>query len=376
MPGIIKITRDLAGTVGNAFAWFFDSVFGWLWLAALLLLVAVCMLLTPIRAIGDGGPSLYEVIATVGGMVLIAAGGGWARYRLGEERAIKVGGVLQRLILPAVIVVLALRMWSAWEVPNIWDRPLGSLTLDDIAQNVFKFAVLGVIFSFISGSVKALLLEKRLKARGLDPRKPADRRLSELRRDFELVAFHLGQVEAFDADQAGVGLAARRVQNALAIEMRHARRHCVSANFCDFPGLPVCRLFEEPPVGHFSDADGLTVDRPARPVIVRGARLCAFVNVGKDTEMKVRILIEDLPLGIRIRAEMGGDESRIGAGFFGVLTNELPAGGAGIFEQRCAAIRGELVKRISHGLSPPRGPFPPFICSNLNDVAVPRKRSR
>lgn len=132
MPDIIKITRDLTGLIGNACTCFFDSMFGWLWLAALLLVVAVVMLSGPIKAFGGGGPSLNEVIAVIGAMLLIGAGGSWTRYMLGEERAIKLGGVLGRLIVPAVIIALALRLWSSWEVPDIWHRPLAALTLSDI----------------------------------------------------------------------------------------------------------------------------------------------------------------------------------------------------------------------------------------------------
>lgn len=89
MPDIIKITRDLTGLIGNACTCFFDSMFGWLWLAALLLVVAVVMLSGPIKAFGGGGPSLNEVIAVIGAMLLIGAGGSWTHYMLGEERAIK-----------------------------------------------------------------------------------------------------------------------------------------------------------------------------------------------------------------------------------------------------------------------------------------------
>ncbi len=161
MPGIIKITRDfthnLAGLIGNMCACFFDSVLAWLWLSALLLVVAAYMFSASIKTVGNGSLGLSGIVAIIAGMLLIAAGGGWVRYKFGEERAIKVGGLLSRLILPAVIIALALWLWSVWDVPDIWDRPVGSLTFDDILQNVLKLAALAVIVSFISALVKSLV---------------------------------------------------------------------------------------------------------------------------------------------------------------------------------------------------------------------------
>src|SRR6266545_8366281 len=92
-------------------------------------------------------------------------------------------------------------------------------------------------------------------------------------RDLEFVAPHLGKVGALDADQSGFGLAPRRMQIALVVEMSRARHQAVGANLLDFAGLAVRRLLDQPPVGHLGYAGDLAVDRPARAVIVRRAAL-------------------------------------------------------------------------------------------------------
>src|SRR5262249_9119145 len=73
-----------------------------------------------------------------------------------------------------------------------------------------------------------------------------------------------------------------------------------------------------------------------------------FVNMRKNAEMQIRILIKDLSLGIRSWTKVLGDELGIGASAFGVLAHQLAAGGAPIFEQGCPAIGRELLKRIGH----------------------------
>ncbi len=128
--GIIKITRNLAGLIGSVFASLFGNLFAWLWFATLLIVVAVIIIFsTPIAVVGFGAPSLSVVVAAVGGMLLFAAGGGWAWYKFGEERAASLGGLLASLIVPAAIVAVAFRLWWAWDVPDVWNRPLAALTL-------------------------------------------------------------------------------------------------------------------------------------------------------------------------------------------------------------------------------------------------------
>ena len=78
----------------------FGNLFAWLWFATLLIVVAVIIIFsTPIAVVGFGAPSLSVVVAAVGGMLLFAAGGGWAWYKFGEERAASLGGLLASLVV-------------------------------------------------------------------------------------------------------------------------------------------------------------------------------------------------------------------------------------------------------------------------------------
>jgi hypothetical protein len=156
MVGIVKITRNLADLIGNVFDSLFGNVFAWLWFAALLIVVAILILLAPIKAVGEGGPSLSAVVATIGGMLLVAAGGGWVWRKLGEDFSIRLGGVLGRLIVFGPIIVVTIWLWWSWDVPDIWYRPLAALTLGDIGQNLLKLVVLFCGLSFISALVRAL----------------------------------------------------------------------------------------------------------------------------------------------------------------------------------------------------------------------------
>jgi hypothetical protein len=160
--GMIEITRKLASSIGNVFASLFDNLFAWFWFATLLVVVAVVIIFaTSIKMVGAGEPSLAVVVATIGGMLLVAAGGGWAWHKFGEARAIRLGGLLVSLILPAAIVGVAIRLWRSWDVPDIWDRPLAALTLADIGQNVLKLIVLFWGVSFISAVVRKLFSDWR-----------------------------------------------------------------------------------------------------------------------------------------------------------------------------------------------------------------------
>jgi hypothetical protein len=66
-----------------------------------------------------------------------------------------------------------------------------------------------------------------------------------LRRNFELVALHLGEVSAFDPDQAGVAVAPRRVQIALVVEVRDSGRQLVGADLLDLARPAVDGLLEQ-----------------------------------------------------------------------------------------------------------------------------------
>src|SRR5438128_10791 len=80
-----------------------------------------------------------------------------------------------------------------------------------------------------------------------------------------------------------------RMHIALVVNVSLAGRQVVSAAFHDFAGPSICGLFEKFPVGHFGDAGHLTVNRPARTVIVRRAVLRPLVDVGKNAKVQVWI---------------------------------------------------------------------------------------
>src|SRR5438309_6431302 len=145
-------------------------------------------------------------------------------------------------------------------------------------------------------------------------------------RRFKLVACDLAEIDPLDADKPGLALAPRRVQDALAIDVSHAGLELVAAHLRNFAGLPVCGLLNKPPVGHLGHTGSLAVYRPARSMIMRLAVLRPFINVRKNAEMQIRILIKDLSLAIRIRTKVLGDELRIGASALRVLAHQLATG--------------------------------------------------
>jgi len=155
MARISKITRNVASSlIGNVLARLFDSLFVWLWLSALLLIVAVFIILAPVQ---KGGRSAPEIAAVIGGFMLVSAIVGWAWYKVGDERAVRLGGLLAQLIVPAAITGVAGWLWWSWDVPDIWSRPLADLTLGAIALNVLKLVVLFVGVSYISDVFREII---------------------------------------------------------------------------------------------------------------------------------------------------------------------------------------------------------------------------
>lgn len=164
MAAIINITRNVASSIGSGFAGLCGNVFAWFWLAALLITIGAFIIFAPVETIGDGGRSLSQIAAMIGGFLLVGAGVGWVWRRLGAECQRLALGVVESLgglVVFAAIIVVAAWSWWSWQVPDIWSRPLAVLTLDDIAQNVFKLVVLFVGVSFVSAVFRELVAKWR-----------------------------------------------------------------------------------------------------------------------------------------------------------------------------------------------------------------------
>jgi hypothetical protein len=159
-----KITRKLTGLLDDVFGSLSGNVFAWLWFSALLIVVGAFIIFAPIETVGKGGRSLSQVVAVIGGFLLVGAGASWAWHKLDDEHqriAIRVGESLAGLIVFAAIVCLAAWSWYSWDVPDIWHRPLTALTLGDIAQTILKLGVLFLGVSFVSGVFRKLIAHWR-----------------------------------------------------------------------------------------------------------------------------------------------------------------------------------------------------------------------
>ncbi len=88
---MIKITSN-----GDVFARLFGNVFVWLCVSVLLIVVAILIHLDA---------SLSAIAATIGGLLLLAAGAGWAGRKLSDEQQASVGGFVLSLIVPGLMPV-------------------------------------------------------------------------------------------------------------------------------------------------------------------------------------------------------------------------------------------------------------------------------
>jgi|SRR5215472_173593 len=164
MAAIINITRNLASSLGNGFAGLCGNVFAWFWFSALLITVGAFIIFAPVETIADGGRSLAQIAAMIGGFLLVGAGIGWVWRRLGEECqriGLRVAESLGGLVVFAAIIVVAAWAWWSWDVPDIWNRPLAVLTLGDMAQNALKLGTLFVGVTFVSSVFRELVAQWR-----------------------------------------------------------------------------------------------------------------------------------------------------------------------------------------------------------------------
>src|SRR6516225_12461958 len=116
------------------------------------------------------------------------------------------------------------------------------------------------------------------------------------------------------------------MQISLTIEVRHAGSHFVCSHLCNPARLPICWFFDKPPIRHLGFTGGLTVDSPARPVIVRSAGFGTLIDVAEYAEMKVGILVKNRAFRIHVGAEVPGHKVSIGARLLGKLANALTTG--------------------------------------------------
>ena len=81
---------------------------------------------------------------------------------------------------------------------------------------------------------------------------------------------------------------------------------------------------------------------------MRRADAFAFIDMGKNAEFQIGILVEDLSVFGIVRSEIRRHEISIGACTFGVLTAQFTPGRTWLLCQRGAAVCGELLEGIRH----------------------------
>src|SRR5262249_39913631 len=121
---------------------------------------------------------------------------------------------------------------------------------------------------------------------------------------------HLVEILPLDAQELGRAVAARRMEIALVVEMRHAGLQRVVAGEAHLAHLASAGRFDQRPVAHHRFSRNLAVDRPGRPVIMRLARARVMIGVSADAEAELRVLVDDVALA-GTGPEMRGDESRV-----------------------------------------------------------------
>jgi hypothetical protein len=93
-----------------------------------------------------------SIIAVFGGMLLTL----YAGPRLAKWAWQQLGGKGQEWLVNALLFVIGsavvLAIYQFWQVPEIGDRPISSLTLNELAQNFFKY---GILFMLGLGVLRA-----------------------------------------------------------------------------------------------------------------------------------------------------------------------------------------------------------------------------
>jgi hypothetical protein len=107
----------------------------------------------------------------------------------------------------------------------------------------------------------------------------------------------------------------------------------------------------------------LTIDRPARTMIVWLALSSAVVDMAKDAEPEFRILVEDLPLR-NVVTEMSGDECIVLQHLLDERADFLAAGNSEIVRQDTMTCVRELIESVTHQ------PLPPCQCCSFTLLAL------
>src|SRR5439155_3665345 len=160
-------------------------------------------------------------------------------------------------------------------------------------------------------------------------------------------AADLLEISALDPDQPSRTVAARRMQIALVVEMGDTRRQRI---FLDQPHLARLVLaggLEQLPVAHHRLAPRLTVNCPARAVIVRQALPRAVVDMAQNAEPELRVLVKDLALGHAV-VEMRGDEIFVLEHLLNQRADLLAALDPRLLRQDTVTLTGELLESIAH----------------------------
>ena len=103
--------------------------------------------------------------------------------------------------------------------------------------------------------------------------------------------------------------------------------HPIGTDRPDQGGLIASGRLDDFPVGHFRFTDGLTINRPRRPMIMGEAVFRSLINVRANAELIIRVLIQDAAFLVGIRGQIFCDQaSSFSACSTYVRTFSIPAG--------------------------------------------------
>src|SRR5262245_44474514 len=146
------------------------------------------------------------------------------------------------------------------------------------------------------------------------------------------------EILPFDADQLHRCIPLRRVDVADIVETGVAGLHDIGLHGLDKRRRAGVALLQDSPVRHFRDAGGLSINGPARAMIMGRTVRRAIIDVTADAEPQLRVLVDDLArvgTGSAV-LQMGLDEGFVSQRPRHVPTHLLLARGTGIVLERRA----------------------------------------